>query len=343
MCPQLFQVGKIFRAAHQEDNKALHQAKAKARDGVPQAQNNFADALDELEKDLTTARSVLNRDLANLRNRRAERERAAGAARLQNGQAKAIKQEAKANGKSAVQKNQANGTKAAKDDVEAEPSKPTDSAPASTQVTTLDDIDSMFMDDLGGSGGLDLGVANQDQPQDIVNGTAMSTDSLFDDGAMNIDGNDFTSLGGNGDATDISTLLPGLEKYVNQNQDNSGSNSGQNAANGVDDFDLEALLNDMTGGGDSSQHQDSTGTRDAKARNGNDGKADAPSTSTAEAAPAPEGQASVSSDTAPVDAGAMEFSNENTFDLNFDELTSGAGDGSALASDDNIGTWFNFD
>lgn len=307
--------------------------------------------MDELEQDLTAVRRLLNRDLANLRNKRAERERAAGVARLQNGQPKPIKKEPKANGNAGQHSGQAasnvdNETKGVKIEPKAEPTTSSaDPAPVSTEATSLDELDSMFMGDLGGSTGLGLNSGVQTQNQGLVNGTAMSTDELFTDGAMNIDGADFSLLGTNEDSGDISTLLPGLEKYVNQNQDTSGASGGQTAEAGVDGFDLDALLEEMTGGAGASQGQGSTSASDGKASNGKDSKAQVLTTGTDSSAGAPTGQASNSNDNVPAEnVDGMDFSNENTFDIDFDGLTAGAADGSTLAGGDaDINDWFNFD
>lgn len=302
--------------------------------------------------DLTAARSVLNRDLADLRNKRAERERAAGAARLQNGQPKPVKKEPKANGTAAEQSSQAvanaeSRPQEVKGEPDAEQSKTsTGTALVGAGTTSLDAIDSMFIEGLGGSNGLELNSGVHNQPQGLENGTAMTTDGLLTDVAM-IDGADFNLLGTtmNDDSTDISTLLPGLEKYVNQHQDNGVGNNGQAAAANVDDFDLDMLLEEMTGGGESSQGQGSISAADVKTTNAKADEASALTAGNDTSAAASANQASALGDNAPAeDAGVMDFNNESSFDIDFDGLTAGAPDGSTVAGgDSNLEDWFNFD
>ncbi|MCJ1283952.1 hypothetical protein MMC26_003283 [Xylographa opegraphella] len=79
----LIQIGKVFRETSQGDAKlSTYVSKAQSPQIIVRANDQFHEALDDVEIQLLKAKAVLERDLALLRVKRAEREKAAGVSRL---------------------------------------------------------------------------------------------------------------------------------------------------------------------------------------------------------------------------------------------------------------------
>ncbi|MCJ1433168.1 hypothetical protein MMC27_002527 [Xylographa pallens] len=79
----LIQIGKVFRETSQRDAKiASYVSKTQSPEIIIKANDRFHEGLDDVEIQLLKAKAVMERDLALLRTKRAERERAAGASRL---------------------------------------------------------------------------------------------------------------------------------------------------------------------------------------------------------------------------------------------------------------------
>ncbi|MCJ1474896.1 hypothetical protein MMC13_003556 [Lambiella insularis] len=79
----VIQIGKVFRESSQRDLKAIsYGSKGTAYQTISKASCHFHEALDEIEIHLLKAKAIMERDLAMLRNKRAEREKANGALRL---------------------------------------------------------------------------------------------------------------------------------------------------------------------------------------------------------------------------------------------------------------------
>ncbi|MCJ1354724.1 MAG: hypothetical protein MMC33_004713 [Icmadophila ericetorum] len=78
----LIQIGKAFRDSAKENGKPSAYAKGKNHQIIPQANREFHSALDEIESSILRSKAVFERDIAILRAKRAEREKAAGALRL---------------------------------------------------------------------------------------------------------------------------------------------------------------------------------------------------------------------------------------------------------------------
>ncbi|MCJ1461953.1 hypothetical protein MMC07_000553 [Pseudocyphellaria aurata] len=74
----LVRTGKFFQNAASHDPKHLVHTTESITKAVTEANRKFHDALDEVEIEIIRAKSVMERDLAVLRSKRAERERAAG-------------------------------------------------------------------------------------------------------------------------------------------------------------------------------------------------------------------------------------------------------------------------
>ncbi|MCJ1389487.1 hypothetical protein MMC18_002344 [Xylographa bjoerkii] len=79
----LIQIGKVFRETSQRDAKVTsYNSKAQVQQIIIRANDRFHEALDDVEIQLLKAKAVMERDLALVRAKRAERERAAGVLRL---------------------------------------------------------------------------------------------------------------------------------------------------------------------------------------------------------------------------------------------------------------------
>ncbi|KAI4170619.1 MAG: hypothetical protein LQ343_004851 [Gyalolechia ehrenbergii] len=73
----LKETGKFFRASQSGDSRQISAAKAAISQTIPAANNNFHEALDDIEIEIIKAKSVFERDLSSIRAKRAARERAA--------------------------------------------------------------------------------------------------------------------------------------------------------------------------------------------------------------------------------------------------------------------------
>ncbi|SLM39249.1 hypothetical protein LPUS_09758 [Lasallia pustulata] len=78
----LIQTGEVFRSRSLHDPNALGNTREMLKKIIPKANERFHEALDEIELEILQAKAIMERDLATIRARHAERERAAGAARM---------------------------------------------------------------------------------------------------------------------------------------------------------------------------------------------------------------------------------------------------------------------
>ncbi|KAA6408536.1 MAG: hypothetical protein FRX48_07618 [Lasallia pustulata] len=72
----------VFRSRSLHDPNALGNTREMLKKIIPKANERFHEALDEIELEILQAKAIMERDLATIRARHAERERAAGAARM---------------------------------------------------------------------------------------------------------------------------------------------------------------------------------------------------------------------------------------------------------------------
>ncbi|MCJ1413380.1 hypothetical protein MMC19_007485 [Ptychographa xylographoides] len=76
------QIGRVFRESLQQDIKSVNYNKSAIHQVIAKANDQFHEALDDVEVGILKGKAVMERDLEALRAKRAEREKAAGALRL---------------------------------------------------------------------------------------------------------------------------------------------------------------------------------------------------------------------------------------------------------------------